>query len=158
MMTRATTKTLLLVLAAFGAACRAPGPELAIENPDGERVFIDGRLVLGQGGDDDATTAVLPFRYYGATRWDVLPNLREANGIPVFDKRPASVEVELPPPSSPWLFPLDFPLELINRLFDGPNDARITAKAKDAPRVMDAISQEAVNELSERARAARSER
>ena len=157
-MTRATTTTLLLVLAAFGAACRAPGPELAIDNPDGERVFIDGRLVLGQEGGDVVTTAVLPFRYYGATRWDVLPNLREANGIPVFDKRPESVEVELPPPSSPWLFPLDFPLELLNRLFDGPNDVRITAKAKDAPRVMDTISQEAVNELSERARAARSAR
>ena len=167
-MTRAPKTTLLLVLAA-GAACNAPGPTLTVQNPGGDRVFVDGRVVLD--GDAEATLepggvenplaqdeAVLPYRYYGATRWDVLPNVTEDDGVPVFDRAPQSVTVALPPPASPWLFPLDFVLEVTDRLFHGPRDVTVTAEATVKEPLQGTIPQQALGELSARARAARSAR
>ena len=167
-MTRAPKTTLLLVLAA-GAACRSPGPTLTVRNPGKDRVFVDGRLVLD--GDAPATLneeagenplaadeRELAFRYYGATRWDVLPNVSEDGGVPVFDRGPQSVAVELPPPASPWLFPLDFVLEVTDRLFYGPRDVTVTATATEREPLQGTIPQQALGELSTRARAARSAR
>lgn len=189
-MTRAPTTTFLLVLAAVGAGCQAPGPKLTIENPDREQVFLDGRRILTgreqadersadrpsqqtaeqaangqtpnwQDPDRDValqSVAELPFRYYGATRWDVLPNVRQDNGVPVFDEGPQSVEVELAPPASPWLFPFDFPIELIDRALHGRRDVKVTVSARPKPMIQGEIPPEELGRLSARARAARSQR
>lgn len=100
----------------------------------------------------------LPFRYYGATRWDALPQIAEENGVPVFDARPRSEAVALPPPVSPWLFPLDFPLEALDRLLYGRRDVDLIVTARARPAPQGRIGDEAFGELSARARAARSER
>lgn len=176
-MTRATTKTLILVLAAATAACRTPGPALVLRNPDGHEVFLDGRRVLRarKTGDDEAprggaqepevpaqqapeaqpTHVELPFRYYGASRWDVLPNVVEDNGVPVFDARPRSEAVELPAPVSPWLFPLDLPIEAVDRLLFGRRDVDVIVTARTRANAQGPIQPEEFEQLSARARAAR---
>ena len=155
---RAPKQTLLLALAAFGAACQSAGPTLTIENPSGHVVYIDGRQVLDGRGEAAEADRELPFRYYGATRCDVIPRVAERDGVPIFDQRIHSIPVALPPPASPWLFPLDLPLEAIDRLFHGRRDVVITAVATPRDRMEGSIPQEQLGELSARARAARSER
>ena len=157
-MTRAPTTTLLFVLAASGAACRSPGPEMTVQNPGGHVVFLDGKRVLDGNALEAEPTRVLPFRYYGVTRWDVLPNIQEQDGVPMFDVGPQSAEVDLAPPANPWLFPFDFPLEALGRLLYGRQDAEITAEAAAKQRIEGAIPQDELGKLSARARAARSER
>ena len=171
-MTRATTKTLILVLAAATAGCRSRGPSLILRNPDGHQVFVDGRRVMRARGprnegvqqaepqlqEATVTDVELPFRYYGASRWDVLPRVDEDNGVPVFDARPRSEAVALPAPASPWLFPLDFPLEAIDRLFFGPRDLDVIVTARARANPQGEIRPEEFGELSARARAARSDR
>ena len=157
-MTRAPTKTLLLLLAATGAACRSPGPELTMQNPGGDVVFLDGKRVLDGDAPDAEPARALPFRYYGVTRWDVLPNIEERNGVPLFDRGPQSAEVELAPPASPWLFPFDFPLEALDRLIYGRRDVTVEAIAAPKQRIEGAIPQDELGKLSARARAARSKR
>lgn len=155
---RAPTQTLLLVLAALGGACRSAGPTLTVKNPSGHAVYIDGRQVLDGRGDPAEADLELPFRYYGATRCDVIPRVDERDGVPIFDQRIRSFPVALPPPASPWLFPLDLPLEAIDRLLHGRRDVVITAAARPRDRMEGSIPQEQLGELSARARAARSER
>jgi len=187
-MTRAPTMTLLLALAAATAGCRSRGPSLTLRNPDGHALFVDGRRVMraraarqdrsaqdrpeaaplaaepptpagtAPSADDQPTHVELPFRYYGASRWDVLPRVIEDNGVPVFDARPRSEAVALPPPVSPWLFPLDFPLEAIDRLFFGPRDVDVIVTARTRSTPAEEIRQQDFGELSARARAARSDR
>ena len=172
-MTRAPTTTFLLVLAAVGAGCQSPGPKLTLENPDREQVFLDGRQILSGNekpdpdaiapGEVDSESALqsiaeLPFRYYGATRWDVLPNVRVDNGVPVFDEGPESVVVDIEPPASPWLFPFDFPIEAVDRLLHGRRDTTVTVRAAKKRMIEGEIPPDELGKLSARARAARSER
>jgi len=165
-MTRAPTTTFLFVLAAAGAACHSPGPQLTLENPEREQVFLDGRRILtgSETRSEDAapespdSTAELPFRYYGATRWDVLPNVLLDNGVPVFDEAPRSVEIEVEPPASPWLFPFDFPLEVLDRALNGRRDTKVTVTARPKRMIDGEIPPDELGKLSARARAARSER
>ena len=96
--------------ALLASACT--GPQTAIENPAGHRVFLDGSAV---------TTETVPFRYYGESRWDALPADRP-NGEPDWSTQPSSQPIVLPPPASPWLFPLDFPLEMLRRVVRGRED------------------------------------
>ncbi|HEX6811536.1 MAG TPA: hypothetical protein VF384_07925 [Planctomycetota bacterium] len=107
----------LLGLCAF-AACT--GPVTHIDNPGAHRVFVDGL-------ETDAQE--LAFRYYGTTRWDAMPT--DKAGKPDWKLLPASQQVEQPWPASPWLFPLDLPLELVQRVFSGREDttAKITLPA-----------------------------
>ena len=129
-----------------GAACQ--GPALHVVNEGGHRVFVDGV-------ETDEPT--LPFRYYGATRWDALPIEPDERGLPRFALSPASGTVRVPPPASPWLFPLDLPVELVVRLLHGRRDA--TANVELSPRT-DATSDREIptaelGALSGRARTAR---
>jgi hypothetical protein len=91
------------------AACT--GPATHIHNPDGHRVFVDGL---------ETTKTELPFRYYGTSRWDATP--ADQAGKPDWKLLPASQSLELPPPASLWIFPLDLPLELAQRAFSGRED------------------------------------
>jgi hypothetical protein len=132
-------------LLALAGACT--GPVLHLHNPDGHLVFIDGVATA-----QDA----LPFRYYGATRWDALP--RDRDGRADWDHLPSSGVVAMPAPVSPWLFPLDLPLELLARLADGRADATariaVTARPADPRSEREFTSAEAVA-IADRARSAR---
>ena len=109
-----------LGLLAF-AACT--GPATHIHNPDGHRVFVDGL---------ETTKTELAFRYYGTSRWDATP--ADKNRKPDWELLPASQPLELPPPASPWLFPLDLPLELAHRAFFGREDASAMISLPATPR------------------------
>ena len=100
----------LAALALLGSGCA--GPQTRIVNPDGHRVFVDGTAQQKQ---------VLPFRYYGTSRWDAQP-ADEATGRPDWSRTVGSGAIPLPPPASPWLFPFDFALEAVCRLAVWRND------------------------------------
>ena len=92
------------------AACT--GPATRVSNPDGHRVFVDGRALRREH---------LPFRYYGTSRWDAIP-ADAPPGTPDWSLLPASGRIDQPWPATPWLFPFDFPLELLHRTFQGRGD------------------------------------
>jgi hypothetical protein len=102
------------------AACT--GPATHIHNPDGHRVFVDGL---------ETTKTELPFRYYGTSRWDATP--ADKQGEPDWKLLPASQPLELPPPASLWLFPIDLPLELAHRAFFGREDTTATIRLPATP-------------------------
>lgn len=110
------------------AACACTGPSLHIDNPGAHPVYLDGKA--------DARHEV-PFRYYGTTRWDAEPAdvLERPTGplVPDWRHLPTSRSIELPPPASPWIFPLDFPLELLARLANGRADVHTTVEVQPAP-------------------------
>ena len=146
---------LLPLAASLATGCstyRPRAPQLAIDNPGEHRLFVDGREL--------ATDEPLKFRYYGVTRWDLLPRVQVENGLPAFDHLPASGAVAITAPASPWLFPLDFPLEVVDRLLHGRRDQRVTARAtarENGPGGT-TISRQELSRLSARARAARARR
>lgn len=136
------------LLGALLAGCTGPQLHLVAAGPD--RVFVDGV-------ETGATS--LPFRYYGTTRWDALP--ADVDGFADFARQPGSATVPLPAPASGWLFPLDFPLELLSRAVYGRGDTTVHLELSPTPPEQLAVPEilpEAVGELSARARAARSER
>jgi hypothetical protein len=171
-----------LVSSAFVAACT--GPSLHVHNPDEHRVFIDGvalaatsqaepnqlELFDGEGIDAPAlpvqpvepdmplASRSLPFRYYGATRWDALP--RDLGDNADFNHRPTSRIVQLPAPVSPWLFPLDLPLEILSWVVSGPTQHTTTVAVDITPpeqRVGETAPVD-LGSFADRARAARSQR
>lgn len=136
---------LMLILALAGCA----GPQLHINNPDDHQVFLDGRRTNAES---------LPFRYYGTSRWATLPQIPEVNGVPTFDRSPHTESIAIVAPSSPWLFPLDFPLEVMHWLFVGQSDQTVTVTAPSKPpkqRIGQQIAGEKLSQLSARARQAR---
>ena len=142
-------RTSFLVVALVAApACT--GPALHLENPDDHTVFLDG--VQTKAGTK-------PFRYYGSTRWDALPADRD--GKLDLAHRPTSQHVEIPPPANPWLFPLDFPLELLSRLVAGRPDTTTTVRVQGPPpevRTEEEMVKSELPQLTERAREARASR
>lgn len=125
------------------------GPELRVNNPENHQVFLDGQRV---------TNEIIPYRYYGTTRWATLPRLPEGRGVPEFDLMPYGETIEIPAPASSWLFPFDLPLELAFRAMDGRQDQTVTVKTveKTAEQRMGLeISGEKLSQLSERGQQAR---
>jgi len=114
--------TLLLVAATLASATACTGPALHVQNPDGHPVFVDGVAV---------TDPSLPFRYYGTTRWQALP--KDRAGRADWDHLPTSERVVMLPPVTPWLFPLDFPLELLARLANGRADTTVNVTVQPRP-------------------------
>ena len=138
--------TLILALATT-SACTAP--QLRIANPDEHLVFLDGI---------HTTSESIPFRYYGTSRWATLPRIPEVNGVPDFDRNPYSEAITVTAPSSPWLFPLDFPLEAMHWMFFGHEEQSVTVSApkkSSDQRVGQQIAGEKLSQLSARARQAR---
>ena len=112
-------------------------------------MFLDGQRV---------TNEIIPYRYYGTTRWATLPRLPEGRGVPEFDLMPYGETIEIPAPASSWLFPFDLPLELAFRAMDGRQDQTVTVKTveKTAEQRMGLeISGEKLSQLSERGQQAR---
>jgi hypothetical protein len=97
-------------------AVACTGPALHVANPERHRVFVDGVATAARE---------LPFRYYGTAVWDALP-ADDARGRAVWQTQPTRQHVELPAPVTPWLFPLDFPIELIARAVHGRPDVHTT--------------------------------
>jgi UDP-N-acetylmuramoylalanine--D-glutamate ligase len=90
------------------AACA--GPRLAIGRPpDAGACHLDGRVL---------TAGAVPLPYYGTAVLDAFPAPGDG-GPREFERLPARVAVPMPEPTSPWLFPLDLPLEALARLRPG---------------------------------------
>jgi hypothetical protein len=99
--------------ALLAAGCS--GPTTYVENPDSNPFYVDGRA---------ESRTELPFRYYGTSQIDMVP----ADGPrgPDFGRRTERRAVAMPLPASPWLFPLDFPIELVSWLFAGQTEPTVT--------------------------------
>jgi hypothetical protein len=153
----------------LACACLLPvactGPFTVVHNPARHRVFVDGVEVplpppvevAGAGAPDGAVR--LPFHYYGTGRWDAMP--ADAGGLPDWSRQPASAPIELPPPVSLWLFPLDFPLELARRAVAGREDNEVRIELPATPPelfVPAEIAPSGLGQLVERAAAARVQR
>jgi hypothetical protein len=108
-------------LACLLLATACTGPCTVVHNPEEHRVFVDGLA---------AKADLLPYRYYGTGRWDAVPGDRD--GHPDWSRSMASGPIEMPPPASPWLFPLDFPLELLRRAWFGREDVHVTIEVPSA--------------------------
>ena len=133
------------VVAGLGLGCTGPG--LHIHNPSGHACFVDGHSETGPD---------LPFRYYGASRVDALP--ADVNGRPDWDLTPASQVVEHGAPASPWLFPLDFPIELVHRAWSGRQDRTVVIELPATPpeqRVLPEVKPTGLDAVGERALQAR---
>ncbi len=127
------------------------GPALHVDNPDHHTVFVDGV---------HTHAPTLPFRYYGTTRWNALPKA-PAGDRADFSSLPSSQTVAIPVPVSGWLFPLDFPLELLARLANGRADVRTAIAVQKAPvevRTTDEVANAELDPLAARATAARNSR
>ncbi|MBK8100919.1 MAG: hypothetical protein IPK26_27865 [Planctomycetes bacterium] len=90
------------------------GPATSIAAPD--LALLDGRQLPPP--DPITGTRTLPFRYYGTTIVDALPGTA-TDERPDFTLTPTRVHGTLAEPVSPWLFPFDFPLELLGFAFGG---------------------------------------
>lgn len=123
---RATAALLPLLFVACESVRQ--GPELTVHNPEGHRVYLDGRELPTR-----QRPRPLPFRYYGTTRWDALPVIPMQNGVPVFDRELRSELVEVPLPAPRWLFPFDFAIELVDRTLFGRRDQDVVVRVPEHP-------------------------
>ncbi|MBL8729929.1 MAG: hypothetical protein JNM25_15995 [Planctomycetes bacterium] len=155
-------RLLLACASLLPTACS--GPATILHNPDGHRVFVDGREVP-RPSPRTATRAAaaggqqLPFRYYGISRWDAVP--ADVDDLPDWDLQPASAAIDLAPPVSMWLFPLDFPLEVARRALVGSEDHPVAIVLPPTPPeqiVPTEVPPAGLGQLLERAETARSRR
>jgi hypothetical protein len=163
----ALSATALLATASL-AACK--GPALHVQNPERHEVFVDGRrlappdpraeaLARQRRGDEPAAPEgvdVVPYRYYGTTTLDVVP--ADQGGYADFAHRPQRAAVAIDEPVTPWLFPLDFPLELLRRVALGaePTTAAVALPVVPPEQRIDLeIAPADATALGDRARAAR---
>jgi hypothetical protein len=99
----------------------------------------------------------MPFRYYGTTVLDAVPE--DQKGQPDWTRTPRRTEVEIPMPVSPWIFPLDFVVELAQQPFGGSADQRVAVETAPSPtQVSLGFQPEGLEPLRTRAFAARSSR
>ena len=156
-MTRTPLATIVLgTAAAMGAIASSgcSGPQLHVANPRLDDLYVDGRALPA------AAEGTLHFRYYGTVRWRALPH-DDGESLPDFRRRPAAGEVQVTPPVSQWLFPFDFPAELVHRLFAGTGDQTLVVELPEADRregTDQEISPDALGALRQRAELARTAR
>jgi hypothetical protein len=137
---------LLRLVALAGAAAACSGPTLTLQS-DGPR-YVDGRA-------DDRT--VLPFRYYGATDVVVVPADR-ANGRPDYQRLPSRTRVAIDPPATPWIFPLDFLVEVAQRLGGRDDRTAVVSTVANPTPVVEGFPPGGIEDLRARALAARTAR
>jgi hypothetical protein len=142
----------------FVCACLLPvactGPVTHLHNPAGHRLFVDG-IEVAPAPDGQR----LPHTYYGTSRWDAAPADRD--GEPDWSRQPASAAFVRPWPASPWLFPLDFPLEVAHRAVVGRGDQTVVIVLPPTPAdlvVPAEVPPAGLGELVDRATAARVQR
>jgi hypothetical protein len=112
-----------LVVACATAAGACTGPTLQIENPDRHLAFRDGVTAPGKP---------MPFRYFGVTTIDAQP-ADDHRGRADWSRTPKRQTVAIPPPAPGWLFPLDLPIALVDRLLHGRGDRTVQAEVGTTP-------------------------
>ena len=181
----ATGAALAGVAAGSLTATSCRGPELVLTPvPADSTVLVDGQvigpdeLVDPAGADatgddamgDDAPagipdpdgTRTLAFRYYGGRDVVLLPSVDRlaaaygdgpGGGAPVL---PLRTLVDVPVPASRWLFPFDFPLELLGVAAAGLGDQDVTLTLPEDPApIPDQVRPRTLSGLIERATASR---
>jgi hypothetical protein len=135
------------LLAIAGAACA--GPSFHLDAPAAAQTFVDGRR---------SAPTIRPVPYYGTCVVDALPRLDGARARD-FSHTHSRTIVEFREPVTPWLFPLDWPLELLGRVFSAPKVYAVRAELADNPTPL-AVGYlpSDLQEIRDRALAARAER
>jgi hypothetical protein len=140
---RRCTATLAACVLAVG--CTGPTFQIDANGP----VYLDGART--------ETGAPMPFSYYGTKGIDALPN--DASTRPDWSLATSRTLVEVEAPVSPWLFPLDLPIELLLRPFEGTDDRTVTvAPDRVEGQVNVGFQPEGIEPLRARAFAARPSR
>ncbi|MEY4672262.1 MAG: hypothetical protein RL148_46 [Planctomycetota bacterium] len=137
------------VLAALTLLVACEGPSVQLAAPAETLVLVDGRAT--QPGP-------LPFDHYGTRTLDAVPLTAEGS-LADFARVPARTQVTLAEPVTPWLYPLDLPVEFVLRWTRGPEQAQWQAVDAPNPQPVAPGSQPAdLDGLRQRAMAARSAR
>ena len=135
------------VAAALLVLCGCRGPQLRVEAPG--PVYVDGTRATS--GESRA------FAYYGTTSIDALP--ADVGGKPDLAQQRSRTFVTVRPPVTPWIFPLDLPVELLLRPFCGVADQTVTvAPTAVESQVTVGFQPEGLEPLRTRAFAARAAR
>ncbi len=126
-------------------ACR--GPELCVEAPG--PLYVDG--TRANSGERR------PFSYYGTASVDALP--KDVGDRPDWRLQRSRTSLAIPAPVTPWVFPLDLPLELLVRPFVGVADQVVTVAPQPVEgQVTVGFQPEGLETLRTRAFAARAAR
>jgi len=136
-----------LLALAWCAACQ--GPSVDLSAPADTLVLVDGRAT--QPGP-------LPFDHYGTRTLDAMPLTAEGT-LADFARVPARTMVALEEPVTPWIYPLDLPVEFVLRWTKGTEQAQWQAADAANPQPVAPGKQPVdVDGLRQRAMAARSAR
>jgi len=143
---RCSTAPVLLALA-MGTACE--GPSVDLTAPADTLVLVDGRATA---------PGSLPFDHYGTRTLDAVPLAAEGT-LAEFARVPARTTVTLEEPVTPWIYPLDLPVEFVLRWAKGTEQAQWQAADAANPQPVAPGKQPAdLDGLRQRAMAARSAR
>jgi len=129
------------LLALVVSACQAPEVRVDTANP-GAIVHVDGRRL----GTNTPTWFRAP--YYGKVRVDLELPPRKQQASEDIVWQPKTTLVEVGPPVSPWLFPFDFPIEVLGWLF-GTRDrvAHVSLRRAKVPELDDSTTDAILAEL-----------
>ncbi|GAB4155151.1 MAG: hypothetical protein Fur0037_23630 [Planctomycetota bacterium] len=128
-----------------GALAGCSGTSWVLEAPAGSEVLVDGRR---------EERSILPARYFGTVVVDALP-VATGDALGTFTRGPGRRSTMVGEPVSPWLFPLDFLLELAARLFGTTREVRIEASLEDEPERVVGFPPSGMDQVRGRALAAR---
>ena len=136
----------MVMTCAILTSCAAPSLTVATDPADAE-LFVDGRLA--------ADGEPLPFRYYGRILIQLEPPMEDGELRLLGLQRTVSVNE----PVTPWVFPLDFALELMLRPFTGPGDQSVTLGLTENPtRVLEGFEPTGAEDIRARSSRARVDR
>ncbi len=136
----------MVMTCAILTGCAGPSLEVATDPADAE-LFVDGR----QAADGKP----LPFRYYGGILLEVEPLMKDGELLHLGLQRTVSVNE----PVTPWVFPLDFALELMLRPFTGADDQSVTLGLTENPtRVLEGLEPPGAEDIRARSYRARVDR
>ena len=135
-------------------ACALSGcavPEIRIHaEPEASVPFLDGQALPPVVKD-----VPLPAPYYGTAR----VGARMPGDLPGRRRRDQTVEAVLEEPISPWLFPLDFVLEVLTYPFRGDRYSTYVAiELPERPEILPGVTPREMPAIRARAEAARRER
>ena len=135
-----------LMICAILTGCAGPSLEVATDPADAE-LFVDGRLT--------AAGEPLPFRYYGDILLHAEPPMEDGE----FRHLGLRQTVSVSEPVTPWVFPLDFALELMLRPFTGADDQSVTLGLTENPtRVLEGLEPPGAEDIRARSYRARVDR
>ena len=145
---RTAAVTAAICAVALGGGCAVPQLEVTVD-PSDAMVFVDST----QAHRSEAGRTTLPLSYYGTTS----VSGRQTKGdddefISLFDE---TRRVTVNEPFSPWLFPLDFFLEIAAYPFqDSDYTHAVHIELSERPPIVDRVSAADLQEIRSRARRA----